>query len=280
MLRHALRYQKKGLQQLLKMAMDLHQKQHSSLAADPVVDVHSAFMCQYCHAEFSSTEPDCIPRLLGCGHSACSGCLKRMRTQHVSEDGSISYAIRCPLDRIHFPAQDVKAFPQNFTAIDMMHSMRRDMLEGASNPSKRSRNNDSVANAIRIHELLEGRPGIAQDSAQAFQMAEAGSLAGGVNSRGVLGRCYMAGAGVERDVHRGWLLGKESADAGSPYGELVVAIAYEQGVGGVARDLEVAEQHYKIAEMKGISEAKFRLARIRMQKQRKSFLDLQRRRGC
>jgi TPR repeat protein len=168
---------------------------------------------------------------------------------------------------MHFPAPSVKALPQNFTAIDMMHSMRRDMLGGASNPSKRRRSNDSVTNAIRMHELLEGRPGIAQDSAQAFQMAEAGSLAGCVHSRGVLGRCYITGAGVERDVHRGWLLGKESADAGSPYGELVVAIAYEEGVGGVARDLEEAEQHYKIAEMNGISEAKFRLAGIRMQKQ-------------
>jgi len=193
----------------------------------------------------------------------------QMRTQHVSEDGSIRYDIRCPLCRINFPVQRVKALPQNFTAIDMMHSMRRDILEGASNPSKRRRNNDSVANANRMHELLEGRPGIAQDSAQAFQMAEAGFLAGCVHSKGVLGRCYISGAGVERDVHRGWLLGKESADAGSPYGELVVAIAYEEGVGGVVRDLEEAEQHYKIAEMKGISEAKFRLASIRMQKQRR-----------
>lgn len=141
------------------------------------------------------------------------------------------------------------------------------MLGMASNPSKRRRSNDSVTNAIRMHELLEGRPGIAQDSAQAFQMAQAGSLAGCVHSRGVLGRCYITGAGVERDVHRGWLLGKESADAGSPYGELVVAIAYEEGVGGVSRDLEEAEQHYKIAERKGISEAKFRWAGIRMRKQ-------------
>ncbi len=256
---------KKGLQQLLKMAIDLQQTQTS--AADPVVDIPSAFLCQICSAEFSSTETGRIPRLLGCGHSACSSCLMRMRTQRLLEGASFTYIIRCPVCRISWPVRNVKSLPKNFTAIDMMYSMKREMLNGASNPSKRRRSNDSVANAIRMHELLEGRPGIAKDSAQAFQMAEAGSHAGCIHSRGVLGRCYITGTGVERDVRRGWQLGKESADAGSAYGELVVAIAYEEGIGGVARDLEEAEQHYQVAETNGISEAKFRLARIRMQKQ-------------
>ena len=45
-------------------------------------------------------------------------------------------------------------------------------------------------------------------------MAEEGSHAGCIHSRGVLGRCYMTGSGVERDEVRGMQLGRESANAG------------------------------------------------------------------
>ena len=45
-------------------------------------------------------------------------------------------------------------------------------------------------------------------------MAEEGSHAGCIHSRGVLGRCYITGCGVERDEVRGLQLGRESADAG------------------------------------------------------------------
>ncbi len=45
-------------------------------------------------------------------------------------------------------------------------------------------------------------------------MAEEGSRACCMHSRGVLGRCYMTGCGVERDEARGLQLGRESANAG------------------------------------------------------------------
>jgi TPR repeat protein len=111
-------------------------------------------------------------------------------------------------------------------------------------------------------ELLEGRPDISRDPAKAFQMAEEGSQAGCIHSKGILGRCYITGSGVGLDLHRGLELGRDSSLAGSSYGEFVVAFAYENGSGGVRTDLQESVEHYKMAVQHGIAEAQYRLAHV------------------
>ncbi len=154
--------------------------------------------------------------------------------------------------------------------------MKRRLIEAASRPAKRCCNDKKLALANTMCELLEGRPDVVKDATKAFHMAEEGFLAGCVHSRGVLGRCYMTGAGVECDQQRGLQLGKESADAGSPYGEFVVAHAYALGVGGFLKDLVEAEQHYEAAALLGVAEARYCLANIwidgvQLQNQKESY---------
>ena len=117
-----------------------------------------------------------------------------------------------------------------------------------------------LANAARMSQLLEGRLDVPLDRSAGFQLAVDGSHSGCMHSRGVLGWCYMTGTGVERDEQRGLQLGNESAGAGSVYGDLVVAFAYEKGVGGVGRNWEKAQVHYNLAARQNIAEAQYCLA--------------------
>ncbi len=137
-------------------------------------------------------------------------------------------------------------------------------MEAQAAASKRRRfdNSEALANAARMCELLEGRPDISREPAKAFQMAEEGSQAGCIHSKGILGRCYITGSGVGLDLQRGLELGRESTLAGSAYGEFVVAFAYENGSGGVRRDLQESVEHYKLAVQHGIAEAQYRLANV------------------
>jgi hypothetical protein len=77
--------------------------------------------------------------------------------------------------------------------------------------------------------LFEGRPGVAKDEKRAFQFASAGAALGCANSKGALGRCYVAGWGVAKDAARGLALGKESEAAGSCFGQFVVGRCYDAG---------------------------------------------------
>jgi hypothetical protein len=81
----------------------------------------------------------------------------------------------------------------------------------------------------------------------------------------------MTGAGVEIDTHRGLQLGRQSAVAGSSYGEFVVGFAYESGSGGVEQDLLEAVEHYEVAVLLNIAQAQFCLADIYKKYCYKSF---------
>ena len=235
----------------------------------PVNDDCEAFFCSICIVEYSPSELSRIPRNLACGHSFCTSCLIKSRSQHDHGNSVyfLAYGIKCPTCRSFTlaPTKDnVKALPKNFTAIAMLQSTKRQSIEAQAAASKRRRfdNIEALANAVRMCELLEGRPDISRDPAKAFQMAEEGSQAGCIHSKGILGRCYITGSGVGLDLHRGLELGRDSSLAGSSYGEFVVAFAYENGSGGVRTDLQESVEHYKMAVQHGIAEAQYRLAHV------------------
>jgi TPR repeat protein len=253
------------LQPLLKLAMELKTNTpNANYPTTPKDEGCEAFFCSICIDEYSPTELAKIPRNLECGHSFCTACLIQSRSQHYDKC-SITYGIKCPTCRSLTLAptrDDVSALPKNFTAIAMLQSTKRQSIEAKSTVSKRRRfdSTDALANAVRMCELLEGRPNVEKNPAKAFQMAEEGSQAGCIHSMGILGRCYFTGAGVGVDTHRGLKLGRDSAVAGSAYGEFVVALAYEQGSGGVEKDLQESAEHYKVAVEYGIAEAQYFLA--------------------
>ena len=270
---------KEFLQPLLKLALELKEKpsntQSSSAAA--VDNDFEAFYCPICIGEYSPTELLKTPRNLECGHSFCTSCLIQSRCQQL-HNASITYGIKCPTCRSVTLAptkDDVKTLPKNFTAIAMLQSTKRQSIEAISTASKRRRfdSTEALANAVRICELLEGRPQVSKDPAKAFQMAEEGSQAGCIHSMGILGRCYITGSGVEVDEHHGLQLGRESAVAGSAYGEFVVAFAYESGLGDVEKDLKEAVEHYKVAVLLDMAEAQYRLASIYLKHYLRNFGD-------
>ena len=205
---------KEFLQPLLKLAMQLKSTTPNvNCSTAPKDEDCEAFFCSICTDEYSPTELAKIPRNLACGHSFCTGCLIQSRSQH-SKDYSVIYGIKCPTCRNLTPAStrdDVSALPKNFTAIAMLQSTKRQSIEAKSTTSKRRRFDsiEALANAVRMCELLEGRPDISRDPAKAFQMAEEGSQAGCIHSKGILGRCYITGSGVGLDLHRGLELGRD-----------------------------------------------------------------------
>ena len=74
------------------------------------------------------------------------------------------------------------------------------------------------------------------------------------HSKGVLGRCYVYGAGVTQDVARGLALGSESEAAGSCFGQVVVGRSYYD-----AQDDAEAVRLYRLSAVQGHAEAQMLL---------------------
>jgi hypothetical protein len=95
--------------------------------------------------------------------------------------------------------------------------------------------------------LIEGRPGVDVDQQCSFAFASAGTALGCMHSRGALGDCYLHGIGVAKDEKRGLALGRESAAAGSCFGQFVVGSCYYRGDGGIFQDYVEAARLYRLA---------------------------------
>ncbi len=109
--------------------------------------------------------------------------------------------------------------------------------------------------------LIEGRPGVTKGEKRAFELAFAGAELDCAHSKGALGRClvYICDRGVARDKARGLALGRESAAAGSCFGQFVVGACYDFGCGGVAQDFAEAVRLYGLAADQGLAIAQCNL---------------------
>jgi hypothetical protein len=92
-------------------------------------------------------------------------------------------------------------------------------------------------------------------------LAAAGAAIGCAQSKGALGDCYVDGVGVAKDVGKGLALGRESAAAGSCFGQCVVGWCYRNGV-GVAQDYAEALRLYSLAAAQGYAIAQNNLGRM------------------
>ena len=113
------------------------------------------------------------------------------------------------------------------------------------------------------HMLLEGREGVAQDCNRAFELVEAGARLGCHHCQGVMAWCYFTGWGCVcvKDAARSLELARESSGKGSRYGQFVLGLFYEFGVGGVAQDDAQALALYRLAAAQNLDEAQFSLGR-------------------
>ncbi len=107
--------------------------------------------------------------------------------------------------------------------------------------------------------LFEGRPGVVRDHTRAFALATAGTALGCAHSKGALAACYNGGYGVATDEVRGLELGRESAAAGSCFGQIEVGWCYKEGCGGVAKDYAEAARLYRLAADQGHAVAQYNL---------------------
>jgi TPR repeat protein len=103
--------------------------------------------------------------------------------------------------------------------------------------------------------LLYGRPRISKGEKRAFELAAAGAALGCAHSKGALADCYIGGFGAAKDEARGLALGRESEEAGSCFGQLVVAWCHGEGCGGVAQDYAEAARLYRLAAAQGHADA-------------------------
>jgi TPR repeat protein len=109
--------------------------------------------------------------------------------------------------------------------------------------------------------LLEGRSDVVKDEARAFALACSGADCGCAHSKGVLGRCYVYGAGISQDVARGLALGRESAAAGSCFGQFVVGRCCYEGW-CTAQDYAEAVRLWQAAAAHGHSAAQYNLGNM------------------
>jgi TPR repeat protein len=107
--------------------------------------------------------------------------------------------------------------------------------------------------------LFEGRGDVPKDEQRAFEFASGGAALDCAHSKGALGRCLAYGAGVAEDVGRGLALARESAAAGSCFGQFVVGKCYDAGWGGVAQDDTEAVGWYRLAAAQGHQVAQYNL---------------------
>jgi TPR repeat protein len=104
--------------------------------------------------------------------------------------------------------------------------------------------------------MFEGREGVPFNKHRAFQLASAGVALGCVHSKGALGRCYISD--LFQDVAKGLALARESAAAGSCFGQFVVGACYGEAL-GVNRDRAEAIRLYRIAAAQGHAGALYTL---------------------
>ena len=110
--------------------------------------------------------------------------------------------------------------------------------------------------------LIWGRLGVPMDRKRAFQLALEGAELGNIHSKGVLGRCYVQGFGVDKNqeyMNMGLELAKESADANSCFGQYALGLCYEEGW-GVQQETATAIHLFHLAALQGYATAQNDLA--------------------
>jgi TPR repeat protein len=77
--------------------------------------------------------------------------------------------------------------------------------------------------------LIDGRPGVKANEAEAFACASEGSELGCADSKGTLSRCYLGGRGVSKDPKKALALSLESVRAGSQFGQVTLGGMHQFG---------------------------------------------------
>ena len=116
--------------------------------------------------------------------------------------------------------------------------------------------------ALKAWLMLRGREGVAKDCDGAFELVEEGARLGCHHCQGVMADCYLHGYGCEEDAARSLELARESSGKGSRYGQWVLSLFYQYGVGGVAQDYAQALALFRLAAAQNFDEAQNNLGKM------------------
>jgi TPR repeat protein len=116
----------------------------------------------------------------------------------------------------------------------------------------------AASHAFLLNMMFYGRPDVCKDEKRAFELAAAGAAMSCAHCKGMLGDCFVSGAGVAKDAGKGLALARESAAAGSCFGQLVVGWCYGEGE-EVAQDETEAVRLYGLAAAQGYALAQYYL---------------------
>ena len=105
----------------------------------------------------------------------------------------------------------------------------------------------SSFNAELAWMLMWGRSGVPEDKHAAFRAAREGTRLGCAHSKGVLALCYAWGVGCSRDCTRAMQLARESAVAGSKYGNYTLGRLHFNGEGGALQADELVVTKFRMA---------------------------------
>jgi TPR repeat protein len=108
----------------------------------------------------------------------------------------------------------------------------------------------AASHAFLSDMLFVGRFDVAQDKKRAFKLAAAGAGMGCVHSKGALGRCLIFDDDTKKAA-KGLALARESAAAGSCFGQFVVGLVYDEGMVVAAHDYAEAVRQYRLAAAQG-----------------------------
>ena len=115
------------------------------------------------------------------------------------------------------------------------------------------------SHALLSSMLLDGRLGVRNDEKQAFELAEIGAAMGCAHSKGVIA-FFCLEIEDRADRGRGLALARESAAAGSYFGQYALSRCYEAGW-GVAEDWDECMRLRRLAAANGSDRAQFDLGR-------------------
>ena len=116
------------------------------------------------------------------------------------------------------------------------------------------------SHALLSSMLLDGRLGVGKDEKQALELAEIGAAMGCAHSKGVLA-FFCLEIEDREDRGRGLALARESAAAGSYFGQYALSRCYEAGW-GVAEDWDECMRLRRLAAANGSGNAQFDLGML------------------
>jgi TPR repeat protein len=96
---------------------------------------------------------------------------------------------------------------------------------------------------------------VTDNEAEAIHLLELASRQGHCEALRLLGYCYQQGEGVEANPTRAAELYRRAADCGDKIAQFNLGLFYAEGLGGLARDVDLAIQWYRKAADQGLVEA-------------------------